>query len=534
MWCSCPRRCSRREKSVTHDPSKSRPPLAGEGGGGGAFIGVLLGILLVYTPWAWAGLRPSFHGVGVAVAGGALAGLLVGGGGRARRAMGRDPVFYLGLAFLGFLLLQWMNAGRELYFDVGRQEWRHTLPRWPGWPSAFQRAEAMQMLAWFFPAWVVAMGIRAGGMSRRGLRRLLRVMACNAGALAVFGLAQYASGTRSIYGVQPLKSHFFASFAYGNHAAPYFVLMGALAAGLLYREVFDSREARGDGPVAFRLRHPGRVAALAASLLLCLVGANMGFSRTGVILAGVLGVFVAGHGAMRGWRALSVAGRVNFAALALGVGGCVYFAVAGLGERGIQKEFTLVEAAPGEVRTVWDRIDLELGRRPEFARAAVAVWREQPWFGVGGWGYKHRVAAHVPESLWGMLTTRGWANAHFDLLQFLAEFGVVGLGLLLGALGVMAGAWFAPGRREGSLWRMGTAGLLLVGVFSVVDLPFRCPAILYSWVAVLAALPQVCAAPCAAAAAAAARGAGGRIGWGGGSGTEIFDERGGVPERTRP
>ena len=62
---------------MTHDPSKSRPPLAGEGGGGGAFIGVLLGILLVYTPWAWAGLRPSFHGVGVAVAGGALAGLLV-------------------------------------------------------------------------------------------------------------------------------------------------------------------------------------------------------------------------------------------------------------------------------------------------------------------------------------------------------------------------------------------------------------------------------------------------------------------------
>ena len=36
-------------------------------------------------------------------------------------------------------------------------------------------------------------------------------------------------------------------------------------------------------------------------------------------------------------------------------------------------------------------------------------------------------------------------------------------------------------------------GLALVALFSLIDLPFRCPAILYTWVAVLAALPQICA-----------------------------------------
>jgi amino acid transporter len=62
---------------------------------------------------------------------------------------------------------------------------------------------------------------------------------------------------------------------------------------------------------------------------------------------------------------------------------------------------------------------------------------------------------------------------------------------------------------------MGLAGLLLVGIFSAIDLPFRCPAILYTWVVVLAALTRLCGASAAAELA-----------------TKIHAEGGAAPERT--
>jgi O-antigen ligase len=224
-------------------------------------------------------------------------------------------------------------------------------------------------------------------------------------------------------------------------------------------------------------------------LLLCLAGANLGLSRTGVILAGVLAVFVAGYGWVRGWHSLTASARVNLVALLLGAGGVVYFVVAGMGEGSIRKEFTLKATVPGEVNSLQDRINIELGRRPLLVRAAIRIWREHPWVGVGGWGYKYLLAEQVPESHWGFLASKGWANVHFDFLQFLAEFGVVGCVFLLGALGVMARDLFRRSVPRNALWVMGLAGLGLVLVFSAIDLPFRSPAILYTWVAILAALP---------------------------------------------
>jgi hypothetical protein len=493
MSCLCLKSCSRREATVERNPSNPHTISAEGTRSGTGLIFSMLGFLLVYTTWAWAGLRPSFHWVGVGASGVLLAGLFIGNRAAVWGKMWRDPVFLLGLAFLGFLGLQWANAGRVQYFDVGYQRWMYTDPHWPAWPSAYSRTDALQMLTWFFPAWVIALVLRSHRLDRRKWWGLLMLLACNAALLALFGLAQFAAGTQNIYWIQPLKGHFFASFAYGNHAPPFFVLSSALAAGLLYREVFESRHSPGDTPSASRLRHPWRVAVLVPVLLLCLIGANLGMSRAGVILTWALVVFGAAYGGVRAWRMLSSAGRINFVALMLAVLASLYFAVSGFGEQGIRKEFTLRAMTEDEGHTMWNRVDLELGGRLRFAKAAVAIWREHPWFGVGGWGYKYQIADHVPESLWPALEKKGWANVHFDFLQFLAEFGVVGFGLLLGALGVMFHDLFRIRHcRHCALWAMGTAGLGLVVVFSLIDLPFRCPAILYAWVALLAALPRAC------------------------------------------
>ena len=497
---------------------------SGESHSGAAFVYWTLLFLLAYTAWAWAGVRPSFHAVGVIVAVMILAGLLVSQPG-VRRAVVRDPVFVLGLAFLILLGLQWANAGRVQYYDVGYLRWMYMPPRWPGWPFAFAAEDARQMLAWFFPAWVVAVTLRSALLDQRRLRRLLMLLACNAGLLALFGLIQHFSGTNSIYWLRPLKGHFFASFAYGNHAPPFFVLTSALAAGLLYREMFDVRLTPADTPSATRLRHPGRVAILAPVLVLCLTGAFLGFSRAGVILATLLGIFIVGYGWLRGWRALTPAGRVNFLALTVVLVGFVFFAVAGLGASGIRKEFRPKMSAPDSPQTVWEKIDRELDRRPRFALAALAIWRDYPWFGVGGWGYKYLVAEKVSPEFWPALPKKGWANAHCDPLQFLAEFGVVGMGLLGGALAIMMCPIFRRECRRQALWIMGSAGLVLVVLFSLVDLPFRSPAILYTWIAVLAAMPRFCRYSYHAVVA-------GRSAWNAGFIVEATAPRDAKPERT--
>ena len=461
----------------------------------GVWTLLALGALLAYTTWVWGGLRPSFHRGSVGLAAVLLIAMALEGRAAVLRAVARDPVFYLGLAFLGYLAIQWFNAGREQYFDIGYRRWTYTDPPWPGWPFAFSRPEAAQMLAWFFPAWAIAVAIRSRLLARRALRGLLAFVAGSAALLAVFGLAQFASGTRAIYWRQPLNGHFFASFGYANHAGPYFVLAESVALGLLFREILDVRRSHADTPSAMRLRHPWRVAALVLIATFCAVGANMGFSRAGILLNAVLGLFAAGYLWKRAWARLTAAGRLNLAALTAGVLGTLFFLVAGFGEHGIRREFKLRPAASEPLDTVWERIDLELGHRPAFARAAWAIWREHPWFGVGGWGYRYLVANHVPEKHWPALETRGWANAHADALQFLAEFGMVGMGLLLAALGAMIRDVRARCRnRHDAFCAMAAAGLLLTVVFSLVDIPFRCPAILYAWVALLSALPALAAA----------------------------------------
>ncbi len=129
--------------------------------------------------------------------------------------------------------------------------------------------------------------------------------------------------------------------------------------------------------------------------------------------------------------------------------GSLYFAVASLGERGFRQEFRLRESFAGETpKTLWERIELELGYRPKFARAAVDIWLEEPWFGAGGWGYKYRVADYVPEKFWDNLSRRGWANTHVDASAVSGGVRRRGHGLLLGRWRPWSPAGRAGVRRE--------------------------------------------------------------------------------------
>lgn len=455
---------------------------------------VLAALPLTAVTWMWAGLKssllPWFTGcaaiMGLALAIGPLLVRWTLSPPRPSlyRWWIRDAFFWAGLGLLVYLGLQWWNAGRALYFDVELRTWMYAAPRHPSLPWAFERNDAAQMLHWFFPAWVLGLVMRSPFMTRLGVSRLTLSLVYGAGALALFGLVQFASHTRMIYWTTPMESAFFASFAYANHAAAFFVMMGAVTAGLLFRDTF--------GP--FRERRRKRLGCLVAVFILCLVGANLSLSRAGVILSWALASFVALFGLSRGWRLLTPAARVRLTAVVLAVVGVFYFAVSGFGNKEIRREFAVRKAPLHQLVPALAGVNLDLGPRPEMLHVAWLMWKDHPWLGVGGWGYRYLSAFYVPKAQWQVLRRRdsGRANVHNDPMQFLLEFGIAGCALLAAALAALLAPLFRKTVARGAVLALTGAGLALVVAFSLIDLPFRCPAILWTWVTVLAALPKLC------------------------------------------
>ena len=116
------------------------------------------------------------------------------------------------------------------------------------------------------------------------------------------------------------------------------------------------------------------------------------------------------------------------------------------------------------------------------------MWQDHPAFGVGGWGFRYLLGWYIPSNQWHEIR-EGDANVHNDALQFLAEFGAVGSGLMAATVLVL----LVPALKERP-WEKPLPLIVLLGlgatvVHSMIDLPFRSPAILYSWLAILAVLP---------------------------------------------
>jgi len=393
-----------------------------------------------------------------------------------RRAAGRiaallrDPVFYLTLAFLGLILAQWFNAGRALRFDYAANRWLYLPPRIPWLPSAVRPDEAREMWLWFFPALSALLLVRQGLRSRGAVNRLFRLIVVNGIALAVFGFVQYFSGTDRIYWATPLNGDFFAGFGYSNHAASYFLLCLSVTLGLAGRELDDAY---------LRRLRDGRMFLLLAAAGVLVATAHLTFSRAAVVMTWSLVAVAVVWLAAMGWALIPPAGRVTAVAAAAALAAIALTLVTWRGDA----RLTNMEKKHAEPRPAH-----EYRVRGWQYESAIRMWREHPWFGVGGWGYRHLVGFYVDPSRYAEARREGRANVHNDLLQFLAEFGAVGTGLLLMA----AGFCLKPVRWRRLPWSPLTFfslfGLAGVVAHSLLDLPFRSPAVLFLWCAMIAAV----------------------------------------------
>ncbi len=401
----------------------------------------------------------------------------------------RDPVFYLGLVFIALLILQWWNAGRVWFFDPTAERWDYTPLPHPGWPWAFNREEAAEMLRWFVPAWAVVMTLRGSLLRASTVLRLWRGLAVAAAALAVVAIAQRLRGGAWLYGLRELQAlnyRFFAGFGYENHAASFFLLMTALSAGLLMRDAVRS-EAR----AKWR-----RIVVSLFALLLNLAAVFLSLSRVGITLAAVLVIAAVAYMTSYFWPRATAPARVNLLSGGLAILALVAMAVVAFGPSSLRGELRVIAGIESA-----DAIPKALKDRRQFAEAAVKIWKHDPAFGVGGWGCRYLLYRYLPARTKEGALPVGFANLHNDPLQFLAEFGVVGGGILAAVALLLIAPCFRPvwdrGRRVPYAWARPIVFFALIGVglvfaHSLVDLPFRCPAVLWSWCAVAAGAGLLC------------------------------------------
>jgi len=398
-------------------------------------------------------------------------------------ALSRDPALWFGGCFLVLLLIQWLNAGRELLFNWGTMHWLYAPPAISWLPGAVTRADAAEALRWFVPTWVIMLIIRHT-LSRATLVSLYVGLVTSASALSLLAIIQWGVAQTELFGIpSPPDSYFATSFGYMNHAGAFCVLILAVSFGLFLR--------------AFRINGSGTLSSrifFGITSFILFVGAHVSESRAAICMVWLLALVALVLYIAQDWKAIPPVDRLNRLAIVCGIVGLLFFFVGGLGHTMLKREFvdelvkppTSAQTQSSTVISAFIKAGAG-GDRNLFRDIAVQIWKNHRWFGAGLWAQRYFMGIYLEPSEWSHVLDDGAANVHTDGLQFLSEFGLVGfffmamtvLAILRPIFNKMRVVPLTPDRL------IIACGLMLILVYSFVDLPFRSPAILLTWTALL-------------------------------------------------
>ena len=283
-----------------------------------------------------------------------------------------------------------------------------------------------------------AMLIVRHSLLAHGKRLVLALAVWNGAALALLGFIQHglsAPGplwcvdnswvfSKLRYG----HTAFFSTFGYPNMAGDYFNLLFGIAIALWRdncdrlrkdRAAMDISGTAAKPPHMFWAKHYFRIPAV-----LCFYAALNTMSRAAIMMATISATIYTVHAfAMFLARLRKKVERVRALAFGLlGIGLLVFVATLFLPEG--------IDAELGTVGTS-DVLNRVSSRGSYHVRVATEIWKDNFAFGVGGWGYKHFCLQYMTDKELRQIQMVGGVNVHNDYLQFLAEHGLVGFGLMV-------------------------------------------------------------------------------------------------------
>jgi hypothetical protein len=383
----------------------------------------------------------------------------------------RFPVFWIGLALLGYITIQGLNPA-WIYLSDGKVWWMRRVDFVTWLPAGVTASPSRgggpwQILIIYASAWLTMCAIWVGFTRRRSVRTLFIVITGNGFALAAFGLVQRLLSNGKIFWLWTSPNGaFFASFTYKNHAGAYLNLCLATAAGLAaWRYLHGLRRMERSNPASLYVFIAtvialsvfvsySRGAAIAMMVFVCLAG--VGFllyqwhtpnasSRLLVILSFVvlIGIFL----------------RIGFESLDAG-------------------------EAWTRLNQVFSGEDTSVAARKLANKASGEMYQDYWLRGAGAGGFRYLFPSyqqHYPE----LQSVNGqalyWEHAHNDILELPIELGLGGMLLVLAA-----GGWWLRLQLQSHFWKT-PLGLLVIigGILTVLhaagDFIFECPAILLLW-----------------------------------------------------
>ena len=389
----------------------------------------------------------------------------------------RFPIFWLGLAFLGYIVVQALNPA-WVYQTDGKSWWmKKNLDSIEWLPSGVDVPIEMwgpwRMLMIYASVWLTVCAAWIGFTRRKSLQTLFSVLAGNAFLLAGLGIAERALGAKKIFWFwQPPASYFVSSFVYKNHAGAYFNLLLSLCAGLAYWHYERSQRRLDKSSPSGLFGFFGTAVAMIVFF---------SYSRTATIL---MFVFLIVALLLFFWNGFMKTASGNRPTFMLAVLLITFLAFVRIGLTSLRTEKVIERLS--ELR---EQFDFErVGTR---TRAAEATWdmaRERLLTGWGAGSFRFIFPIfqqHYPEIYADHNHRFYWDHAHNDYIEFLAEFGIIGVAIILAGSSYTALKMVKTYAWENPLTLFLSIGILVSVVHSIVDFNFYNPAILTTWCVLL-------------------------------------------------
>ena len=361
-------------------------------------------------------------------------------------AMRKDPLVWVSLGLVLLLLVPFFNVGLCPVCDYPAiQAGADPKPIIPFIPFCVNRMEHLNVVMWFIPTLVATVAAKHA-LLKRGKRALLSMIVWNGLALGVVGAIQQATEAKGPLWVEECfqSAYFFSTFGYPNMAGDYFTTLFGLSVGL-WRWKLDesartvsavkepSNAAEGASQSHSHHHHGSseprkndhfwkRHYFLIPAVIFFFCALDT-LSRAAVMLVTGLAIVFFLHTFVCSFARMKKAQRVRSGSLSVLVLALIAMCAVMFMPEDLQREVNTLDTT-----AVLDRVT---GKGQYHVRVATEIWKDNFAFGIGGWGYKHFCLQYMTDKELRQIQMVGGVNVHNDYLQFLAEHGLVGFGLMV-------------------------------------------------------------------------------------------------------
>ena len=361
-------------------------------------------------------------------------------------AMRKDPLVWVSLGLIVLLAIPFLNFGLCPICDYPAiQAGADPKPVIPFFPFCVNRLEHLNVFLWFVPT-LVAVVATKHALLKSGKRALMSLLVWNGLALGLLGAIQQMTSAQGPLWVEACfqKAYFFSTFGYPNMAGDYFTTLFGLSVGLWrwnideiareesainegsdtsvssdgHRHHHSSSSRKGFGSRQFWKKHYYLIPAVI--FFFCALDT---LSRASVMMVTALAIIFFVHSFVSFLSKMKKAQRVRSAVVSAAILLLIALCAVMFMPDDLHREVKSVDTVG-----VLDRVT---GKGQYHVRVATEIWKDNWLFGVGGWGYRHFSRQYMTDKELRHVQSVGGVNVHNDFLQFLAEHGLVGFGLML-------------------------------------------------------------------------------------------------------